>query len=90
MKDPKPARTSRQPKVVYDCEEFTISAIPLNYQIEYKVLVKNSKGNMVKLIRQFQYWDSEDTLEHAIEAAKESLQKYQDEYKANPHAKDLL
>ena len=77
-------------KVVYDCDDFKIYTIPLNYQIEYKIKVENSKGKMVKLIPQYQYWDINDTLENAIATAKHSIERYMNEYKTNPYAKKLL
>ena len=84
------AREAKQKKKVFESEKYTISLIPLNYMIEYHVKVENSRGQMVKLIPQYQYSEPDRGLDYAKDTAEHSISRYMYEYMNNPHAKTLL
>lgn len=64
-------------KLVFENESYKIAEIPLNYQIECKLMkTGNKKHEKVKLIPEMFYSDLGRGLEYAKETAEYMLNKY--------------
>lgn len=78
MKKKKGRKLKEQP--IFENEAYRITKVPLNYQIECKVIVKTKKG-MVKLIGDYLYSDLGRGLEEAKATAEYMIHHYQNSFK---------
>ena len=68
----KKARIARKPKFIFECDDYKIEEIPLNY----KIIIKCARKNMVAGRNRDLYSHEEYGLEEAHEVAKDTIEGY--------------